>query len=238
MSPWRSSKTKLEAVQAFRHADQRHDSRYAPQAEPEDPPDRAFAPVRPGEGQNSSYYGGWQPQPPMSAQGYYANPTPALPYPGYHQSPQAPTQSLGTQQQYGSPQQGYESQQQGYSNPQQPSSPPQGQASFAPLNADGSSYQSNQGYHNNSNYEPPPALIASPEAGFQSSPPTHSSPEPPQQAHTRLPQRSLTYDNPYEQPFAPPQRIQTEPPQVAPHNCYEHGLGILGKCTRCGYREW
>jgi len=224
MSPWKSSKTKLEAVHAFRFADQKHDRKYAPQVEPEDPPEQAFAPVRPGEGQNSSYYGGWDPQPPMSARGYYANPTPGPQYPGYHQSPQAQAQGLGIQQQYGYPQQGYESQQQGYSSPQQPSSPPQGQSFFTPLNADRSSYQNNQSYNYNNNYGPPTVLNASPEGGFQSSPPTHNSPEPPQQAHTRLPQRSLTFEKPYEQPFAPPQRMQTEPPQVALHDCNDHGL--------------
>ncbi|CAA9964475.1 hypothetical protein P3342_010927 [Pyrenophora teres f. teres] len=240
MSPWKSSKTKLEAVQAFRFGDQKHDRKYAPQPEPEDPPEQAFHPVQSGQGENSAYYGPygpWVPQPPVPyAPGYYPTPTPHPQYPGYtgpHQPPQAPPHGLGIQQQY-------VYQPQGYGNQQQPSSPPQGQAPFSPVNANPNAYQNNQPY-NYSNYGQLPALSASPEAGVQSSPPTHSSPEPPQQAHTRGPQRSLSYDDPYdpyEEQFALTQRMQTEPPQVAPHDCNEYGLAAIGKCTRCGYTPY
>ncbi|KAA8616608.1 hypothetical protein PtrSN002B_006905 [Pyrenophora tritici-repentis] len=108
----------------------------------------------------------------------------------------------------------------------QPSSPAQGQAPFPPTNANQNAYQNSQPYSYNTHGQTP-APSTSPEAGVQLSPPAHSSPSPPQQAHTRGPQRSLTYDNPYEpyeEPFAPPQRIQTEPPQMAPHDCRDYGF--------------
>ncbi|KAI0572583.1 hypothetical protein Ptr902_10634 [Pyrenophora tritici-repentis] len=206
MRPWKSSKAKLEAVHAFRFGDQKHDGKYTPKPEPPDPPANAFPPV-PGQGESSGYYGPngpygpWVPQSPVpNAPGYYTNPTPYPQYPGYmmpHQPTQAPPHGLA-----------------------------QGQAPFPPTNANQNAYQNSQPYSYNTHGQTP-APSTSPEAGVQLSPPAHSSPSPPQQAHTRGPQRSLTYDNPYEpyeEPFAPPQRIQTEPPQMAPHDCRDYGF--------------